>query len=194
MTSITDNLFYECCFLIGGCVLSIIIYLVIRPNLQHRYWLRIENRINEMIDHQIEQHRNSCPMKQTNVHHSLYYGKPETKAQSKEMLYSFMMTYYPQFLKALRDSTATSLTSTEENICFLIKLGVCNKNISESMKVSVNSVFKTRYRIKQKLNIPSEGDDLTRYIQQQGEPLSKLPPGYIIFTEEKPIESPNDQA
>ncbi|WP_276944712.1 helix-turn-helix transcriptional regulator [Bacteroides stercorirosoris] len=110
------------------------------------------------------------------------------KSQSHQMLVGFMMTYYPDFLKQLTAHTDGRLSDSEEHTCFLIKLGLRNKQIAQSMGITPNSVIKTKQRLRQKLKGLPADEDLTRWLQLLGEPLDKLPPGHMMFLGEQPAE------
>ena len=71
---------------------------------------------------------------------------------------------------------------------FLIKLGLRNKQIAQSMGITPNSVIKTKQRLRQKLKGLPADEDLTRWLQLLGEPLDKLPPGHMMFLGEHSAE------
>lgn len=127
-------------------------------------------------------------MAQMHAQRNTLYSPPAVMSQSHQMLVGFMMTYYPDFLKQLTAHTDGRLSDSEEHTCFLIKLGLRNKQIAQSMGITPNSVIKTKQRLRQKLKGLPADKDLTRWLQLLGEPLDKLPPGYMMFLGEHSAE------
>lgn len=173
---------------IGGCALAI----MAQQWLQTHRWPRMRRRIDTLIKLRVEQqlhrHEAECPMAQMHAQRNTLYSPPAVKSQSHQMLVGFMMTYYPDFLKQLTAHTDGRLSDSEEHTCFLIKLGLRNKQIAQSMGITPNSVIKTKQRLRQKLKGLPADEDLTRWLQLLGEPLDKLPPGYMMFLGEHSAE------
>ena len=84
--------------------------------------------------------------------------------------------------------SSAKVSDSEEHTCFLIKLGLRNKQIAQSMGITPNSVIKTKQRLRQKLKGLPADEDLTRWLQLLGEPLDKLPPGHMMFLGEHSAE------
>lgn len=142
---------------------------------------RIDTLIKLRVEQQMHRHEAECPMAQMHASRSNLYSPPAVKSQSHQMLVGFMMTYYPDFVRQLAMHTDGRLSDSEEHTCFLTKLGLRNKQIAQSMGITPNSVIKTKQRLRQKLkDLPPE-EDLKRWIQLLGEPLDKLPAGYMMF-------------
>ena len=135
----------------GGCALAI----MAQQWLQTHRWPRMRRRIDTLIKLRVEQqlhrHEAECPMAQMHAQRNILYSPPAVKSQSHQMLVGFMMTYYPDFLKQLTAHTDGRLSDSEEHTCFLIKLGLRNKQIAQSMGITPNSVIKTKQRLRQKL-------------------------------------------
>lgn len=101
------------------------------------------------------------------------------KRQLGEVLKAYMEQHYPQFMKQLRECTNHSLTPTEELICIFGKLAMRNKQVADILKISLSSVSKTRYRVKNKMDI-APNEDLDEWLRRCGEPITILPPRHIF--------------
>lgn len=62
---------------------------------------------------------------------------------------------YPGFLGKIRNKFP-ELTETDERLFALTKLNLSNKEISLMLGISTDSVYKIRYRLSKKLDVPSE--------------------------------------
>ncbi len=62
---------------------------------------------------------------------------------------------YPGFLGNVRNKYP-DLTETEERLLTLTKLNLSNREISSMLGISTDSVYKSRYRLSKKLEVPSE--------------------------------------
>jgi DNA-binding CsgD family transcriptional regulator len=71
---------------------------------------------------------------------------------------------YPGLINRICDSFPL-ITDAELRMFLLIKLSVKNKDVSEILGISPDSVRKTRFRLKKKLNL-SEEDDLVDFIME----------------------------
>lgn len=170
---------------LGGCTVA----FIVQQLLSTWKWAKIRRRTDALIKvrlrQQLQRHQAECPMVQVCTQHDGTSLLPTGKKQSHKMILSFMMTHYPGFMKELEEHSHTPLSMTEQQTCFLVKLGFRNRQIAESTGVSPNSVIKTKQRLRQKLNSAPEGEELTQWIQQLGEPTGKMPPGYVVFREEE---------
>jgi len=133
---------------------------------------RIEKRIIKMI---CEHQQQSPTVMQTVFDRSIKLEERRTA------LYSFMMTYYPEFLKLLRAQLNTTLTKTEETVCILTKLGLGNQQIAQALTVEKPTLTKMRSRIRQKMKQDPGSRDFHQWMNQLGEPLGQLPPGHLIY-------------
>ena len=62
---------------------------------------------------------------------------------------------YPGMITRVTKSF-NQITSAELRLFLLIKLAIGNKEVSTMLAISPDSVKKTRYRLKKKLNLPEE--------------------------------------
>jgi len=184
MTMNIEHTLLAAAFFFGGCTVA----LIAQQLLPAWRWAKIRRRTDALIkmrlQQQLKQHEAECPMVQICAQHDGTSLLPTGKKQSYKMILSFMMTHYPGFMKELEEHLHTRLSIAEQQTCFLVKLGFRNRQIGESTGVSPNSVIKTKQRLRQKLNGAPEGEELTQWIQQLGEPTGKMPPGYVVFREE----------
>lgn len=174
--------------LLSGCIVISSAYLYIKNKKWQNLRRRIDTLVKLRVEQRLRQHEANCPLAKLHSLHDGNYSQPTRKSQSTEMLYGFMMTHYPEFLKELAAHTLTHLSPVEEQTCFLIKLGLRNKMIAECMKVSSGTVAKNKQRLRQKLTGIPEAEKLTHWIQQMGEELYKLPPGYVVLAAEEEKE------
>lgn len=175
----------------GGCILAFMTQQWPRKSRWGTLRRRIDTLVKLRVAQQLRYHEAECPLILRHEQLSTLYSMSTVKSQSHQMLMGFMMTYYPGFLKELADHTEGRLSDSEEHTCFLLKLGLRNKQIAQSIGITPNSVIKTKQRLRQKLVGAPEGEEMTRWIQQMGERLDKLPPGYMMFDEE---ETPGGKA
>lgn len=185
MTESTEHILIASLILLSGCIVASGAYLYIKNKKWQNLSRRIDTLVKLRVEQRLKQHEANCPLAKIHSLHDNNYSQPTQKSQSIEMLYDFMMTHYPEFLKELTAHTLTHLSPVEEQTCFLIKLGLRNKMIAECMKVSSGTVGKNKQRLRQKLTGMPEEENLTHWIQQMGEPLHKLPPGYVVLAEEE---------
>lgn len=193
MTMNTDYTLLATAAFFGGCTVVLLVLHVLRPLKWRKMRRQVDALIKVRLTQQLQSHEARCPMVQvfTQPDGSFIHPEatpPDVKKQNHKFLFSFMMTNYPNFVKELGEHTHTRLSITEQQTCFLVKLGMRNKQIAECIGVSPNSVIKTKQRLRPKLAGAPEGEELTRWIQQLGEPLSQLPPGYMVFTDEQTPE------
>jgi DNA-binding CsgD family transcriptional regulator len=80
---------------------------------------------------------------------------------------------YPGLINRICDSFPL-ITDAELRMFLLIKLSVKNKDVSEILGISPDSVRKTRFRLKKKLNL-NEDDDLVDFITEYNSSDSILP-------------------
>ena len=178
----------------GGCTVILLIQQFLRPLRWSQMRRQVDTLIKTRLAQQLQRHEAQCPMVQvfaqpdgTCTPSAGASTPPDAKRQNHHrLILAFMMTHYPRFIKELEQHTHTRLSITEQQTCFLVKLGIRNKQIAESLGVSPNSVIKTKQRLRLKLTDAPEGEELTRWLQQLGEPLDKMPPGYVVFDEEQP--------
>lgn len=69
----------------------------------------------------------------------------------------------PQFYKILK-SRSSNITDGEIKLCILMKIGLGNKEIAKILNITPESLKKSRYRIKKKLELPKE-QSLSNYVQ-----------------------------
>lgn len=186
----------------GGCTVILLLQQTLRPLRWSRMRRQVDTLIKTRMAQQLQRHEVQCPMvqvlAQSDGAHTPSEGAsapPDAKRQNHHrMILAFMMTHYPRFIKELEEHTHTRLSITEQQTCFLVKLGIRNRQIAESLGVSPNSVIKTKQRLRLKLTNAPEGEELTRWIQQLGEPLGKMPPGYMVFGEEQTAKDEGNDA
>lgn len=80
------------------------------------------------------------------------------------VFYHRFLEFYPDFKRKLL-SINPSLTQSEIEFCALIKVKLNNKEISTSKKISIRAVDSKKYRIRQKLFIPS-GESLYDFLDK----------------------------
>lgn len=186
----------------GGCTVILLVQQTLRPLRWSRMRRQVDTLIKARMAQQLHRHEAQCPMvqvlAQSDGMHAPSEGvstPPDGKRQTHHrMILAFMMTHYPHFIKELEEHTHTRLSITEQQTCFLVKLGIRNRQIAESLGVSTNSVIKTKQRLRQKLTDAPEGEELTRWIQQLGEPMGQMPPGYVVFGKEQTAEDEGNDA
>ena len=71
---------------------------------------------------------------------------------------------YDDFLKRLGQEYP-QLTKNDKRICAYLRMGLCSKDISPLLGMTVRSVEMTRYRIRQKMGLTRE-DNLTAFLQK----------------------------
>ncbi|CAL2079228.1 Tetratricopeptide repeat protein [Tenacibaculum sp. 190524A02b] len=82
--------------------------------------------------------------------------KVAEKILTKEDWYNFKEKFnqvYPMFFKSIKEK-GIHLTSSEERLVTLEKLGLDNNQIAKVLGISVDSVFVNRYRLRKKINAP----------------------------------------
>ena len=177
----TNDILLISAILLAGCTIALLVELLFRPLGWARMRRRIDTLIKVRLQQQLQYHETRCPMVQVFTQPDGTTTPPEGKKATAKLILSFMMTHYPKFITELEEHAHTRLSATEQQICFLLKLGIRNKQIAESMGVSTNSVIKAKQRLRPKLTGAPEGEELTAWIQCMGEPLGKLPQGYVVF-------------
>ena len=80
------------------------------------------------------------------------------------IFYHRFLEVYPDFKRKLL-SINPSLTQSEIEFCALVKVKLNNKEISTSKKISIRAVDSKKYRIRQKLFIPS-GESLYDFLDK----------------------------
>lgn len=65
---------------------------------------------------------------------------------------------FPYFKKNLFDNTGVSLSASELTLCAIMKLGLTTKEISIHTNASLKAIEGRKYRLRKKLNIPSDID------------------------------------
>lgn len=65
---------------------------------------------------------------------------------------------FPYFKKNLFDGTGVSLSTSELTLCSVMKLGLTTKEISIHTNASIKAIEGRKYRLRKKLNIPSDID------------------------------------
>ncbi|MCD1116112.1 helix-turn-helix transcriptional regulator [Chryseobacterium turcicum] len=65
---------------------------------------------------------------------------------------------FPYFKKNLFDNTGVSLSTSELTLCAIMKLGLTTKEISIHTDASLKAIEGRKYRLRKKLNIPSDID------------------------------------
>lgn len=65
---------------------------------------------------------------------------------------------FPYFKKNLFDDTGVSLSTSELTLCSIMKLGLTTKEISIHTNASIKAIEGRKYRLRKKLNIPSDVD------------------------------------
>ncbi|OBW39739.1 hypothetical protein AB670_03913 [Chryseobacterium sp. MOF25P] len=65
---------------------------------------------------------------------------------------------FPYFKKNLFDNTGVSLSTSELTLCAIMKLGLTTKEISIHTNASLKAIEGRKYRLRKKLNIPSDID------------------------------------
>lgn len=65
---------------------------------------------------------------------------------------------FPYFKKRLFDHTMVQLTASELALCSIARLGLSTKEIATHSNMSIKSIEGRKYRLRKKLNIPSDTD------------------------------------
>ena len=79
-------------------------------------------------------------------------------AMSRNSLFiTYFKSEFPDFFEKMLDASP-NLISSELEICALLKLNLSTKEIAEATNATVRSVENKKYRIRRKLDIPSETD------------------------------------
>ena len=96
--------------------------------------------------------------------HELTLHLPETHKQYAEMLRSNLEEIASPFIRHLTKSYF-SLTSTEVQICNMIRSGLQTKEIARIRGVSMGTINRHREHIRRKLQITNSDVNLTTYLQ-----------------------------
>jgi len=96
--------------------------------------------------------------------HELTLHLPQTQRQYAELLRSNLMDIVSPFVNHL-SRTHLSLTTTEINICNMIRSGLQTKEIASIRGVSLGTVNRHRENIRRKLNIANSDINLMTYLQ-----------------------------
>lgn len=92
--------------------------------------------------------------------------KEYIRIDSKEKEIAFRCAYAkenPDFLPRLK-AILPEVTPTEIMLCIMLKKDMSNREMSESMGISIKSVFKLRYRLRRKLGFET-GDSLEDWVK-----------------------------
>lgn len=92
--------------------------------------------------------------------------KEYIRIDSKEKEIAFRCNYVkenPDFLPHLK-AILPEVTPTEIMLCIMLKKNMSNRDMSESMGISIKSVFKLRYRLRRKLGFET-GDSLESWVK-----------------------------
>lgn len=96
--------------------------------------------------------------------HELYLNLPQIQRQYVELLRTNLEDIVSPFVSHL-SKTHLSLTTTEINICNMIRSGMQTKEIARLRGVSVGTVNRHREHIRSKLKIANSGVNLMTYLQ-----------------------------
>ncbi len=96
--------------------------------------------------------------------HALAFHLPKTKRQYAEILRSNIEDITSPFVSHL-SKRHLSLTSTEVNICNMIRSGLQTKEIAQIRGVSVGTINRHREHIRSKLKITNSDTNLMTYLQ-----------------------------
>lgn len=96
--------------------------------------------------------------------HELAFHLPKTKRQYSEILRSNLEDITSPFVSDL-SKNHLSLTSTEINICNMIRSGLQTKEIARNRGVSVGTINRHREHIRRKLKITNSDVNLMTYLQ-----------------------------
>ncbi len=96
--------------------------------------------------------------------HELSLHLPQTQRQYVELLRTYLKDIVSPFVNHL-SQTYLSLTTTEVDICNMIRSGMQTKEIAEIRRISVGTVNRHREHIRQKLKITNSDTNLMTYLQ-----------------------------
>jgi len=96
--------------------------------------------------------------------HELAFHLPKTKRQYAEILRSNLEDITSPFVSHL-SKNHLSLTSTEVNICNMIRSGLQTKEIARTRGVSAGTINRHREHIRRKLKITNSDINLMTYLQ-----------------------------
>ena len=96
--------------------------------------------------------------------HELSLHLPQTQRQYVELLRTYLNDIVSPFVNHL-SQTYLSLTTTEVDICNMIRSGMQTKEIAEIRRISVGTVNRHREHIRQKLKITNTDTNLMTYLQ-----------------------------
>jgi DNA-binding CsgD family transcriptional regulator len=96
--------------------------------------------------------------------HELTFNLPQPQRQYVELLRTNLEDIVSPFVSHL-SKTNLSLTTTEVNICNMIRSGLQTKEIAKIRGVSVGTISRHREHIRRKLGITNSTTNLTTYLQ-----------------------------
>ncbi|TRX60550.1 hypothetical protein FNH22_05735 [Fulvivirga sp. M361] len=114
----------------------------------------------ERLNHLTKKDQKETVVSDTSYHCVLDHLMQSTILTSDEWIeFKILFTQvYPGFLGGVR-SKYPGLTETEERFLALTKLNLTNKEVASMLGISTDSVYKSRYRLSKKLNVPSDEID-----------------------------------
>lgn len=120
------------------------------------------NRKEKMvIKYYVEKEKMNDLIKKTdkiNSSHNLY----ELAISRNSLFITYFKSQFPDYFEKILES-CPNIVASELEICALLKLNLSTKNIATATNTTIRSVENKKYRIRKKLNLPSE-TDLTSYM------------------------------
>ena len=122
----------------------------------------ISRKEKMLVKYHIEKERlNALIAKTDKINFS---GELYELAMSKNSLFiTYFKSEFPDFFDKILH-VAPNLVSSELEICALLKLNLNTKEIASATNSTIRSIEAKKYRIRRKLNIPSEKTDINLYI------------------------------
>lgn len=99
----------------------------------------------------------TCPMRVKIVTSlSSLQSVADDRPESVEQIRRYTRLHYPSLINEIEAYASDKLTPSEELLCMMIKMEYSNKEISSILSITNSSVITARYRLKRKLDIPSD--------------------------------------
>lgn len=125
-----------------------------------RKWIDDMKKVTIRLQHLeaiLSNRAETCPVRMK-IATSLSTHQPVTanRPDSVEQIRRYTRFHYPNLINEIEAYASDKLTPSEELLCMMIKMEYSNKEISSILSITNSSVITARYRLKRKLDIPSD--------------------------------------
>lgn len=123
-----------------------------------RHWrtdiFHVSSRLQQ-IEEELDNRAETCPLRlQIIAGQSFSPSVTEEKPTDIEQIRRYVRLHFPTLIEEITTYSSEKLSSSEELLCMMIKLGYTNKEISSILSITNSSVITARYRLKRKLDLP----------------------------------------